>query len=58
MRGGEAVFDSIKDEDQIIAFFPCIRFENQIMLSFRGQAYQMSEWDMKKKNGVRYETHG
>ena len=48
-EGGESVFDSIKEEDQIIAFFPCIRFENQIMLSFRGQAYQMSEWDMKKK---------
>lgn len=48
-EGGESVFDSIKEEDQIIAFFPCIRFENQIMLSFRGQAYQMSDWDMKKK---------
>ena len=47
--GGSSVFDSIGKEDQIIAFFPCVRFENQIMLSFRGQAYQMSDWDMKKK---------
>ena len=43
------VFDNVKEDDQIIAFFPCTRFENQIMLSFRGQAYQMEKWDMKQK---------
>jgi hypothetical protein len=49
MRERETVFDRIGEEDQVIAFFPCIRFENQIMLSFRGQAYQMRKWtDVQK----------
>lgn len=26
----ESIFDEIKQEDTIIAFFPCIRFEDQI----------------------------
>jgi len=43
------VFDNVKEEDQIIAFFPCVRFENQIMLSFRGQTYQLQNWtDIQK----------
>jgi hypothetical protein len=32
-----------------MAFFPCIRFENQIMLGFRGQQYQQREWSYKQK---------
>lgn len=47
--GGESVFDSIKEEDQIIAFFPCIRFENQIMLHFRGQYYGIREYSTEQK---------
>lgn len=43
------VFDRIQDGDQIIAFFPCVRFENQIMLSFRGQAKQMKKWSDVQK---------
>ena len=32
-----------------MAFFPCIRFENQVMLFFRGQAKQMKKWtDVQK----------
>lgn len=30
-----SIFDDISPNDLIIAFFPCIRFENQIMLWFR-----------------------
>lgn len=37
--GGRSIFDDIAPDDLILAFFPCIRFENQIMLSFRGQQY-------------------
>lgn len=48
-EGGESVFDSIKEEDQIIAFFPCVRFENQIMLHFRGQSKNMKNWDQIQK---------
>ena len=32
-----------------MAFFPCIRFENQVMLFFRGQAYQMKNWSLVQK---------
>lgn len=39
----------MKEEDQIIAFFPCTRFENQIMLSFRGQSYQFKDWTYEQK---------
>lgn len=33
----------------MLAFFPCVRFENQIMLSFRGQLHGMEKWDYKRK---------
>ena len=45
----ESIFDKIETQDLIIAFFPCVRFENQIMLSFRGQAKQFKKWSMKDK---------
>ena len=32
-----------------MAFFPCIRFENQVMLFFRGQAKQMRNWTLEQK---------
>lgn len=44
-----SIFDNITPDDLILAFFPCIRFENQIMLSFRGQLYGMKDWDYKQK---------
>ena len=43
------VFDNVKEDDQIIAFFPCVRFENQIMLHFRGQVYQIKDKPMLEK---------
>ena len=43
------VFDNVKEGDQIIAFFPCVRFENQIMLSFRGQQCGSKDWDDIRK---------
>lgn len=44
-----SIFDNISQEDVILAFFPCIRFENQIMLFFRGQAFQQKNWSLEKK---------
>ena len=44
-----SVFDNFKTEDLLIAFFPCVRFENQIMLSFRGQKHGMEKWSYKQK---------
>ena len=32
-----------------MAFFPCVRFENQIMLSFRGQSHGMEKWTYRQK---------
>lgn len=48
-EGGETVFDGFCTNDIIMAFFPCTRFENQIMLSFRGQAKQFKDWSMEQK---------
>lgn len=45
----ESIFDNISKNDLIIAFFPCVRFENQIMLSFRGQAKQLKNWSTEEK---------
>lgn len=57
IRGGSSgkpsIFDKITKDDLILAFFPCTRFENQIMLSFRGQAKQFKKWSMQDK--IRYD---
>lgn len=47
--GGVSIFDNISPDDLILAFFPCVRFENQVMLMFRGQQAQMKNWSMEKK---------
>lgn len=36
-NGEPSIFDNIGKDDLIMAFFPCTRFEDQIMLMFRGQ---------------------
>lgn len=43
------VFDNVKEDDQIFAFFPCIRFECKIPLWFRGQAQQQKNWSDVQK---------
>lgn len=48
-EGNPSIFDDISRDDLILAFFPCIRFENQIMLGFRGQQYQQREWTYRQK---------
>lgn len=48
-EGGESVFDSIKEEDQIIAFFPCTRFEAQVIIDYKGKNAGMKNWDLKRK---------
>lgn len=47
--GGQSIFDNIATDDLIMAFFPCVRFENQIMLSFRGQQNGIKDWTYKQK---------
>lgn len=48
-EGKQSVFDKMTQDDLIFAFFPCVRFENQIMLSFRGQQKSLRKWSMKQK---------
>ncbi len=62
----ESIFDKITEKDTILAFFPCVRFEEQIQLHFRGTAFQLKkysdeqklEYDLKlhKELDVMYET--
>ena len=47
--GGSSIFDSIEDGDQIIAFFPCTRFEDQIQMNFRGTNYSLKKWNYEQK---------
>lgn len=53
IRGGyenkPSIFDNITTDDVILAFFPCVRFENQIMLWFRGQNHKQSKWSLTQK---------
>ena len=45
-----SIFDNfIPEKDEILAFFPCIRFENQIILWFRGETFQQKKWTDSKK---------
>lgn len=38
-KNKESIFDDITKNDLIIAFFPCIRFEEQIQMAFRGTQF-------------------
>ena len=44
-----SIFDKIKKDDLIFAFFPCVRFENQIQIYFRGEAPFQKNWTVEKK---------
>lgn len=48
-EGGKSIFDDITQEDEILCFFPCTRFEDQILLSFRGENLGMKNWTEIKK---------
>ena len=50
--GLKSIFDKMEGGQQtILAFFPCIRFEQQILLHFRGDASQMKNMsDIEKLN--------
>ena len=44
-----SLFDEIGEDDLVMAFFPCIRFEAQILLSFRANSYGLRNWSDKRK---------
>lgn len=39
-EGKPSIFDKITSDDLILAFFPCTRFEVQIIMGFKGEMYQ------------------
>jgi len=45
----KSIFDNYSDKDMIIAFFPCIRFEDQIQMHFRGTSYQYKNYTDEQK---------
>lgn len=48
--GQPSIFDTIDPvNDTILAFFPCIRFEAQITMNFRGEQYGSHKWSMERK---------
>jgi len=48
--GGEtSVFDSVSENDIVFAFFPCTKFEDQAILGFRGDRFQMAKYTDEQK---------
>jgi len=43
-EGEPSIFNDMSDQDLILAFFPCTRFEDQIIMGFRGELFQMKNW--------------
>ena len=48
-NGKPSIFDMFNQEDIILAFFPCTRFETKIQLWFRGKAYPQQNYSDKEK---------
>lgn len=44
-----SIFDRIKQDDLIIAFFPCTRFTIQSQLTFRCQTPPLKKWDLENQ---------
>jgi hypothetical protein len=46
-----SIFDRINGGGQecVLAFFPCVRFEVQIIMNFKGKAFGVKNWDLIKK---------
>lgn len=45
----DSIFDKFTENDLIIAFFPCTRFEAKVPLNFRGETPQQKKWtDIQK----------
>lgn len=47
--GKPSIFDKMTEDDLILAFFPCTRFEARVPLLFRGQATQQKNWSDEQK---------
>ena len=47
--GEQSIFDNFAPDDLILAFFPCTRFESQIVMHYNGSTYQMRNYSDKQK---------
>lgn len=47
--GQQSVFDTFDQDDVLLAFFPCTRFENQAYLNIRGDNHSMKNWSDQRK---------
>lgn len=56
-EGQPSIFDGMGQEDIILAFFPCIRFEAQILLHFRGDSRQQKNHTVEQKLEADLELH-
>lgn len=52
-----SIFDSITQDDLIMAFFPCIRFEDQIQMAFRGTQKQLIDKPLETKLAYDLKLH-
>ena len=48
-KGGRSIFDNMTENDILLAFFPCTRFEARVPLLFRGEAHQQKNWSDVQK---------
>lgn len=48
-NGDQSIFDNIKCDDLIFAFFPCIRFSANIVLHMNGSLYQLKNYTDEQK---------
>lgn len=53
----KSIFDDIKQTDMILAFFPCVRFEDQIQMHFRGTSYQYKNYTNEQKLELDLKLH-
>lgn len=44
-----SIFDNIRSDDLIMAFFPCVRFEQQYILSFTCNGFHQCNWSFNDK---------
>ena len=49
MEMAQTIFDDIKKDDLIIAFFPCTYFSDQNTINSRGDSSSQKKWSMEKK---------
>lgn len=45
----QTIFDDIKKDDLVFAFFPCIYFSDQSQLVSRGDNFGQKNWDIERK---------